>query len=207
MKKKLVSAMLVLSMCSSLVACGNKSANDDVVESGTESAAATTDESAESEISMPADYDATSAAIYEAQLGEFYSAYQTALACDDVDERYALEAIAEAKLMESAVTVPTQTQGGSYAISRVVPYTAPNALWGNDYERYHNVLVVDSEEYTAKDRTVAKKKIDRISKQIEECREYDQVVADLANEKISIDLDDGVKVNYAKFDGVVEKIK
>lgn len=60
-------------------------------------------------------------------------------------------------------------------------------------------LVVDSEEYTAKDRTAAKKKIDRISKQIEECREYDQVVGYLANEKIAIDLDDGVKVNYAKF--------
>ena len=63
-------------------------------------------------------------------------------------------------------------------------------------------LIVDSEEYTAKDRTTAKKKIDRISKQIEECREYDQVVAYLANEKISIDLDDGVKVNYAKFQDV-----
>lgn len=63
-------------------------------------------------------------------------------------------------------------------------------------------LVVDSEEYTTKDRTAAKKKIDRISKQIEECREYDQVVAYLANEKISIDLDDGVKVNYAKFQDI-----
>lgn len=63
-------------------------------------------------------------------------------------------------------------------------------------------LVQDSEEYTAKDRTAAKKKIDRISKQIEECREYDGVVAYLANEKISIDLDDGVKVNYAKFQDV-----
>ncbi|WP_286910865.1 BREX-1 system adenine-specific DNA-methyltransferase PglX [Clostridium sp. UBA1652] len=63
-------------------------------------------------------------------------------------------------------------------------------------------LVVDSEEYTAKDRTAAKKKIDRISKQLEECKEYDQVVAYLANEKISIDLDDGVKVNYDKFQDV-----
>ncbi|MGL5765834.1 MAG: BREX-1 system adenine-specific DNA-methyltransferase PglX, partial [Sarcina sp.] len=63
-------------------------------------------------------------------------------------------------------------------------------------------LVVDSEEYSAKDRAVAKKKIDKISKQIEECREYDQVVAYLANEQIGIDLDDGVKVNYAKFQDV-----
>lgn len=63
-------------------------------------------------------------------------------------------------------------------------------------------LVVASEGYTAKDRTAAKKKIDRISKQLEECKEYDQVVAYLANEKIYIDLDDGVKVNYAKFQDV-----
>lgn len=63
-------------------------------------------------------------------------------------------------------------------------------------------LIVDSEEFTAKDRNAAKKRIDRIVKQMEECREYDQVVAHLANEKISIDLDDGVKVNYAKFQGV-----
>ncbi len=63
-------------------------------------------------------------------------------------------------------------------------------------------LVVDSEEYSVKDRTVAKKKIDRISKQVEECREYDQVVEYFSNEKISIDLDDGVKVNYAKFQDV-----
>lgn len=63
-------------------------------------------------------------------------------------------------------------------------------------------LIVDSSESTTKDKTVAKKKIDRINKQIEECREYDEVVAYLANEKISIDLDDGVKVNYAKFQNV-----
>ncbi|WP_455794755.1 BREX-1 system adenine-specific DNA-methyltransferase PglX [Clostridium butyricum] len=63
-------------------------------------------------------------------------------------------------------------------------------------------LVVDSGDSSTKDKAVAKKKIDRINKQIEECREYDEVVAYLANEKISIDLDDGVKVNYSKFQDV-----
>lgn len=63
-------------------------------------------------------------------------------------------------------------------------------------------LILDSEEYSTKDKTTAKKKITKMAKQIEECREYDQIVAHLANEKISIDLDDGVKVNYAKFQGV-----
>ena len=63
-------------------------------------------------------------------------------------------------------------------------------------------LIIDANDSSTKDKTVAKKKIDRINKQIEECREYDEVVAYLANEKISIDLDDGVKVNYAKFQNV-----
>ena len=63
-------------------------------------------------------------------------------------------------------------------------------------------LIIDSEEYIAKDRTAAKKKMDKITKQIEECKEYDELVAYLANEKINIDLDDGVKVNYGKFQDV-----
>ena len=159
MKKKLVSAMLVLSMCSSLVACGNSGANDDVVgtEAGTESASAT-DGSGESEISMPDGYDATSSSIYNEQLGDFYTAYQTALDTEDIDERFALEAIAEAKLMESAVMVPTTTQGGAYAISRYVPYTSPNVLWGNDYERYHNRLSVEGDLIKAADIKAIKEK-------------------------------------------------
>lgn len=63
-------------------------------------------------------------------------------------------------------------------------------------------LTMDSSEATAKEKTASKKKIDKIMKQIEECKEYDEVVAYLANEQINIDLDDGVKVNYAKFQGV-----
>lgn len=63
-------------------------------------------------------------------------------------------------------------------------------------------LVVDSGDSSIKDKTIAKKKIDRINKQIEECREYDEIVAYIANEKISIDLDDGVKVNYAEFQNI-----
>ena len=31
---------------------------------------------------------------------------------------------------------------------------------------------------------------------------YDQVIAHVANQRIGIDLDDGVKVNYQKFQGV-----
>ena len=31
---------------------------------------------------------------------------------------------------------------------------------------------------------------------------YDEAIAHIANQRIEIDLDDGVKVNYAKFQGV-----
>jgi hypothetical protein len=44
-------------------------------------------------------------------------------------------------------------------------------------------------------------------KKIEELQEFDKHLAVYANEPIEIDLDDGVKVNYAKFDKVLAKIK
>ena len=86
-------------------------------------------------------YDDLSQAIYDDILGEFYTAYEAAKAAENVSERFALMAIAEAKLMEAAVMLPNYSDGGNYAISRVAPYTAPNALWGNDSYRYHNVVV------------------------------------------------------------------
>ena len=89
------------------------------------------------------DYNEKSSAIYNDVLGDFYTAYEAAKAATNVSERYALMAVAEAKLMEAAVMLPLTSNGGNYAISRVAPYTAPNALWGNDSYRYHNVVVAD----------------------------------------------------------------
>lgn len=39
-----------------------------------------------------------------------------------------------------------------------------------------------------------------------ECREYDKIVKDYADRQIEFDLDDGVSVNHAKFEGIVAKI-
>ena len=80
--------------------------------------------------------------VYELALAEFNEAYEAALKADSVAERFALMAIAEAKLMESGVMLPTTAQGGNYAISKVVPGTAAGTItWGTDSDRYHNVLV------------------------------------------------------------------
>ena len=87
------------------------------------------------------DYDELSAALYDEILGEFYTAYEAAKAATTLSERWALMAIAEAKLMESGVFLPLTSQGGNYAISKVVPNTITSALWGNDSYRYHNALV------------------------------------------------------------------
>ena len=116
------------------------------------SATACTSDSGDDGFDLDAYYD-LSAEVYDEALGEFYEYYQTAKAAKDTNERYALMAIAEAKLMESAVMVPTTTSGGNYAINRAVPHTYSYVLWGNDSYRYHQMLVAE-QFITSDDRDV-----------------------------------------------------
>lgn len=98
------------------------------------------------------DYNAMSAAIYDAQLGAFNTLYQAAKEEQNVSKRYALMAQAEAKLLEAAVLIPGTTNGGNYGLSRVAKRSASTVLWGNDSDRFHNVLVT-TELITAEDQT------------------------------------------------------
>ena len=50
--------------------------------------------------------------------------------------------------------------------------------------------------------TKATKEKNKLQKQLKETQEYDEALAHIANQNIEIDLDDGVKVNYAKFQNV-----
>lgn len=52
-----------------------------------------------------------------------------------------------------------------------------------------------------------RRELDKITKQIAECREYHDRLHDVADKEIAFDLDDGVVVNYAKFGNVLAKIK
>lgn len=52
------------------------------------------------------------------------------------------------------------------------------------------------------DKAKATKQITKYAKQLAEMKSYDEAMAHIANQRIDIDLDDGVKVNYAKFQGV-----
>jgi type II restriction/modification system DNA methylase subunit YeeA len=51
------------------------------------------------------------------------------------------------------------------------------------------------------------KKIAKLKDQALEIAQFEEKIHHLADQMISIDLDDGVKVNYAKFEAVLEKIK
>lgn len=129
--KKLLAMMLAVAMVLSMVAVGSVSSSKvammsdlgDVVDKLTE------------------DYDENSATLYDYVLGDFYAAYDEAKSIDNASEAWAKMAIAEAKLLETGVMVPTTTKGGNYAISRVAPGTVTPILYGNDQNRYQNYLV------------------------------------------------------------------
>ncbi|MBR2790875.1 MAG: hypothetical protein IKD70_09770 [Eggerthellaceae bacterium] len=86
-------------------------------------------------------YDELSEKLYMEQLKAFYDLYEYALERNNDDKRHAFMAAAEAKLMASAVYIPTQCRGGDYAIGRVVPHTGDYVLWGNDSDRGSKNLV------------------------------------------------------------------
>ena len=86
--------------------------------------------------------------LYEKILGEFDEYYQAAKAATTVSERFALMAIAEAKLLETGVMLPSTAKGGNYAISRVAPYSISSVLWGNDSDRFYTAVIVKENPLT-----------------------------------------------------------
>ena len=136
--KKLIALLLVLVMTLTLAACKKEAVNPYA--------------------DLAGDYDALSEAVYNDVLGgeNFADVYAKAKTeAKSVSERYALMAIAEAKLMESAVMMPIYTAGGNYAIGRTVPYSTSPVMWGNDSERFHSILVT-TEPLTTADRDALK---------------------------------------------------
>ena len=143
--KKLLAMMLAAAMVLSMVMVGSVSSSKvvamsdvaDVVEKLTE------------------DYDENSATLYDYVLGDFYAAYEEAKSIDDASEAWAKMAIAEAKLLEAGVMLPTTTRGGNYAISRIAPGTVTPILYGNDKDRFQNYLIA-TEFIKAEDRAEMK---------------------------------------------------
>lgn len=77
-------------------------------------------------------------------------------------------------------------------------------------ERYRTQLSLledSARNATPSERVKLNKQIAKLKDQILEIGQYEEKIHHLADQMIGIDLDDGVKVNYAKFQDVLEKIK
>jgi len=87
----------------------------------------------------------------------------------------------------------------------------------NDYLREFRTKLIARKEHleqvsismsaSQKEKTSALKELDKLKKMITELNDYEkEVLYPLAAEQIEIDLDDGVKVNYNKFDKALKKV-
>jgi hypothetical protein len=63
------------------------------------------------------------------------------------------------------------------------------------------------EDISAREKTLAIKETDKYEAMLKDCRDYAKTLFTIATQKINIDLDDGVKVNYQKFKEVLVPIK
>ena len=62
-------------------------------------------------------------------------------------------------------------------------------------------------ELSMTDKKEAKNRQTDLMAKLQEIKEYDEKIAHIANQRISVDLDDGVKANYDKFKDILAKIK
>ena len=144
--KKILSLVLVLALVVSMCACSKESAPADTdkendIQIGadntatpepTKAADTSTAIAADEEPAAPAEYvRADDEDIYEQVLGGYAEYSNKAKAADSIDKRFVYFAQAEAYLLDSAVMIPTTTQGGAYTISRIAPRTVPYVQWGN----------------------------------------------------------------------------
>ncbi|MGV2620920.1 UNVERIFIED_CONTAM: BREX-1 system adenine-specific DNA-methyltransferase PglX [Halobacillus marinus] len=73
-----------------------------------------------------------------------------------------------------------------------------------DVEKESLINIIEGDS-PSKEITQAKKELKSLEKEIEELKEYDEVLHNMADQEIEIDLNDGVEVNYAKFKHLLVK--
>lgn len=161
-KRMLALLLAALMLVSVLAACGGDSGSPSSSEqssSSEESSSETESSEAGDDTSDPEegetgewtppsidseDYDEISAYYYDYNVGEFYETYEHATEeVMDLNKRWAEEAIAEAKLMETGMLQPTTCDGGQYAFGRIAPGSTTTNGWGSDNERYQYSIVTE----------------------------------------------------------------
>lgn len=83
----------------------------------------------------------------------------------------------------------------------LIPYQEKMENLRNYYEK-----IAENPDTTSKDRKIADKKLKELYAILKELQTYANDVKHISELKISLDLDDGVKVNYEKFGKVLKKI-
>lgn len=81
----------------------------------------------------------------------------------------------------------------------IVQTTYDKLLSDINYKLTTDLSIIDKKE--------ALKRQADLNAKLQEIKEYDEKIAHIANQRISIDLDDGVKTNYEKFKDILAKIK
>ena len=73
--------------------------------------------------------------------------------------------------------------------------------------RIVHLTQVEATSTVTKEKTAARKEREKLQKVLKDCQEWERdVILPLAQQRLAIDLDDGVKVNYLKFEGAVQPI-
>jgi len=94
----------------------------------------------------------------------------------------------------------------SDTVSRILNEYLREFITKLESRREHLQTISESETINSRDKTKANIEIGNIDKMLKELSGYEQQLHDVASKRIEIDLDDGVKVNYCKFAGVLQKI-
>lgn len=147
---------LALSGCSNNTPASSQPESSAPASSTVESSEASSEVSSEASepevegVTMPEGYEEACTALYDEQFGDFYSAYQVAKEEKmNLSKRFALMAIAEAKLLETGTLIPTTNNGSRPQISRMAPYTTDYVNYGSDQDRYHSALITTEPIKTA----------------------------------------------------------
>ncbi|MBR5409441.1 MAG: peptide ABC transporter substrate-binding protein [Clostridia bacterium] len=145
---KIVALVMALAMVFALAACGETEEPTNGSEPVDQSSEEQSTEPAEPEVNhlVYADDEGNYTRLddeeaYDIALGGYGEYVDKALAAKTNDERFVLFAKAEAYLLDSAVFVPTTTQGGAFAITHVAPHTVPYVQWGNDDDRVFGAVI------------------------------------------------------------------
>ncbi len=160
-KKILCLALVMIMLAMALVSCVD-APEENTTDASTNEEESTTGGSDVNYPTTPVDKYAgkehidISDALYKEVLGEFDTYYKAAKEATDVSEKFALMAIAEAKLLSTGVMLPSTANGGNYAISRVAPGSITSVLWGNDSDRFYTAVIVKGNPLTPSERNEMK---------------------------------------------------